>query len=245
LFIASEILIVSLLYRTSPEEVELWRQERRNRFPSRENVERKHKEIATLVEAGGLPSTGRKRSGLQTTATIANNRAKRQHVDGVNVEGNAEVGSAAEDGQDTEEQTTAQPKAGYKKPCALFAQGKCDRGEDCKYGHNFEPKPCSFFEKSGRCRRGSRCSFLHDRANRAKSLADCNDVDDKTDETMGLNGHGKGGSKNGLFLPKPLDGGARGSLLRNLLSDQISTEDNIVLQCLRFLVSENFLDPDT
>lgn len=230
-----------VLMGTSPEEVELWRQERRSRFPSRENVERKQKEISALVEAGGIQSTGRKRGGLPATSS---SRAKRQHVDGVSVEENVEVGSATEDDQGNSRHTPTQPKTGYKKPCALFARGKCDHGEGCKYSHDFEPKPCTFFEKSGRCRRGSRCSFLHDRANRAKSHESGNDIE-KSDETMRCNNRGKGGNKNGLFLPKPFDGGARGSLLRNLLSDQISTEENIVLQCLRFLVSEKFFDNDT
>lgn len=45
-----------------------------------------------------------------------------------------------------------------------------------------------------------------------------------------------------LYLPPPLDGGERGTLWKKLLEDEIQREENVVLQCLRFLVQNNYLD---
>ena len=49
--------------------------------------------------------------------------------------------------------------------------------------------------------------------------------------------------KGQLFLPKPYAGGSRGTLLRNLLLHEVEVEENILLQCLRLIVSNNYLQP--
>ena len=51
----------------------------------------------------------------------------------------------------------------------------------------------------------------------------------------------KKAKKGQLFLPKPLTGGDRGTLLKKLLRDEISKEENVILQCFRYLVKNNFL----
>ena len=49
--------------------------------------------------------------------------------------------------------------------------------------------------------------------------------------------------KGQLFLPKPFAGGSRGTLLRNLLLHEVEVEENILLQCLRLIVTNNYLQP--
>ena len=49
--------------------------------------------------------------------------------------------------------------------------------------------------------------------------------------------------KGQLFLPKPFSGGSRGTLLRNLLLHEVEAEENILLQCLRLIVTNNYLQP--
>ena len=49
--------------------------------------------------------------------------------------------------------------------------------------------------------------------------------------------------KGQLFLPKPYAGGSRGTLLRNLLLHEVEVEENILLQCLRLIVTNNYLQP--
>lgn len=46
--------------------------------------------------------------------------------------------------------------------------------------------------------------------------------------------------KGELFLPAPLSGGRRGTLLKKLLEDEIQSEENIILQSFRYLVENNF-----
>lgn len=46
---------------------------------------------------------------------------------------------------------------------------------------------------------------------------------------------GGGGGGGGLKLPPPLTGGSQGSLLRKLLEEQVTVEENAVLQVFRFL----------
>jgi hypothetical protein len=38
----------------------------------------------------------------------------------------------------------------------------CQDGRYCLYRHPANPKPCKFFEKSGNCKFGRKCTFLHD-----------------------------------------------------------------------------------
>jgi hypothetical protein len=46
--------------------------------------------------------------------------------------------------------------------------------------------------------------------------------------------------KGRLFLPKPLMGGDRGTLLKRLLRDEATREENLILQCFRFFTKRNF-----
>ena len=48
-----------------------------------------------------------------------------------------------------------------------------------------------------------------------------------------------------LKIPKPLDGGKRGTLLKSLLSTEICAEENIVLQCLHFLARSDVFEECT
>ena len=50
----------------------------------------------------------------------------------------------------------------------------------------------------------------------------------------------KEGGKSKLNIPPPLVGGERGTLLKKLLEKEIVAEDNMILQCLRFIVRNNF-----
>jgi Nuclear fragile X mental retardation-interacting protein 1 (NUFIP1)/Zinc finger domain/Zinc finger C-x8-C-x5-C-x3-H type (and similar) len=70
-----------------------------------------------------------------------------------------------------------------------------------------------------------------DKKNAKEELND----DDLRARTMKKKGH--------LFLPKPFSGGSRGTLLRNLLLHEVEEEENILLQCLRLIVSNNYLQP--
>lgn len=44
-----------------------------------------------------------------------------------------------------------------------------------------------------------------------------------------------------LYLPPPLQGGQRGTLLKNLLTNEIHKEENFILQCFRYMIQNQFL----
>lgn len=64
----------------------------------------------------------------------------------------------------------------------------------------------------------------------------------------GAGGPGGGGERKmkpikqhkGLNVPPPLTGGSQGTLIKKLLEDQISIEENAILQCFRFFVENDF-----
>jgi len=84
---------------------------------------------------------------------------------------------------------------------------------------------CSFFLK-GNCRHGDACRFSHNER-------------DAQGRPQGVK---KTGGK--LYVPPPLAGGARGTLLRTLLKPEIDQEENLVLQCIAFLNKTDFLDEE-
>lgn len=258
-----------VLLGTSPEEVEKWRAERRNRFPTADNMNQKQQQHDDLVNAGGVvPQRGRKRD--------------RQGV----VTG-GDPNSANGGGTDTDPNRTSNPANGPRtKRCTFFARGICKEGDNCRFSHDFEPKVCNAFVNNGRCHRGARCPFAHDKAARDElqrsraAAGTIGDIDNATDavaaeSTLGtlakdnstspmLPSSSRSGDprskpprctannaakkrrvltddearastqkrKGALFLPKPLAGGARGTLLKRLLQEQIEAEDNVILQCI-------------
>jgi hypothetical protein len=107
----------------------------------------------------------------------------------------------------------------------------------------------------GFCKHSFKCYNVHDTAKRAemrasgeipitsgesgnkKSAAEAGAGKSKTAEPKKkLNANGE------LSIPAPLAGGERGTLWRKLLEDEINREENVILQCLRYLVQNNFLD---
>ena len=120
--------------------------------------------------------------------------------------------------------------------CRLFVAGRCKRGDRCRYRHDLspsaptsgaadhtehsakQPPPCAYFSQ-GKCRRGSRCHFSHN--------------------VEAGPGGGAGKKKaSGLSLPPVLDGsGQSGSLFRKLVECEVNAEENVLLQCLRYLVN--------
>jgi hypothetical protein len=261
-----------VLLGTSPEEVEKWRAERKNRFPTADNINQKQQQQDDLINAGGVvPKKGRKRD--------------HQGV----VTGGDPNSASGDGGENAPNRNNAAPGS-RKKHCTFFARGMCKEGDNCRFSHDFEPKLCNAYTNNGRCSRGSRCPFMHDKVARENlqkdrvagtesgrdDSAQCGDAVDATSTTHAReqsttptppssstsrdpqseplrcrtnNADRMAGKKRriltddearastqkrkgALFLPKPLAGGTRGTLLKRLLQEQIEEEDNVVLQCI-------------
>jgi len=255
-----------VLMGTSPEEVEQWRAARRMRFPSAANVSAKLEHTNKLSAAGGvLPKTAssaaqnrnqkRKISKEEDTQLSAGN-AKQTRVASSNsneVQPEPEAAVSAEREEGVQEGAVPDPAhvdaaeaeaAGggderdkghnqdkSRRVCYNFFKGMCKEGDTCPLLHTTEVTVCKFFLK-GNCRSGKRCRNMHDREAAATAASKRKDtVDDIDDDNRKR-------KKNGLYLPKPLAGGTRGTLLRKLLQDSIAEEENIILQCLRHFASK-------
>lgn len=94
---------------------------------------------------------------------------------------------------------------------------------------------CPYFV-SGHCRRGKKCKLFHDKKSKRaqKKKSQTNDDENAIDR--------KENQKGKLYLPKPLFGGEKGTLLKKLLEDEINFEENIILQCIHYIVTNNFFD---
>ncbi len=151
----------------------------------------------------------------------------------------ADVGTSLEqpaaDMQPVEESQAATLDSGFevkshvdkKSICRNFLQGNCTKGDSCEFVHKHrnEMATCKFFLR-GRCKMGKRCKNLHDAEVTTQGSA-------RLDVGDGADGESRKRKRHELFLPKPLDGGARGTLLKKLLQDSIAEEENVILQCIR------------
>ena len=217
-----------VLLGTSPEEVEQWREARRQRFPSAALMQAKRESQERVAEVGGLDNTNQGRNAKRKHATTASsNDAKkpRQDVPAVgDADAQRELESEAKESKQTDEKqddvssSTNKPRS----PCYNFQQGKCQNGDNCSYLHDtdaeFVPVPCKFFLR-GQCRHGKRCRNIHERPS--------GEVGDEDAIAR------KNKRKGELYMPKPLAGGSRGTLLKSLLRDAASSEENLLLQAIR------------
>ena len=150
------------------------------------------------------------------------------------------------------------------KVCNFFVRsGRCSRGNRCTFAHD-KIERAKFIEerKNGGDKKKketgddtetgvadldvedgnpkkmkiTRVDSMKEKQKTAHKKVQLND-DDLRARTMKRKGQ--------LFLPKPFAGGTRGTLLRNLLLNEVEAEENILLQCLRLLVNNNFLMPSS
>jgi hypothetical protein len=275
-----------VLLGTSPDEVKEWREQRRKRFPTKENVAQKEAGRQALAEAGGIvpPVKGRKRklpaseptdqkAGPLSATPVAGDDAeaspKRLATEGTTAPNSALAAlsgyadaSDGEEGEVREEmETPATPQERLsaeqqlnemqargegaeegaevanasspskanrtdqrkRRSCTFFLKGRCQKGEECPFSHDVERKVCKYFAQ-GHCKKGRRCPFAHERAATAVSAPDGEQK--RVKKSMGLN------------LPLPMK---NSKLYKSLVQDQIVEEENILLQCLHYIVRRNFM----
>lgn len=142
------------------------------------------------------------------------------------------------------------------KICNFFVKsGRCTRGNRCTFAHDKDER-MKFLEDrkksvdNGASPGGSKITEDGDTAikvgepkrRKAKVVEKVHAREENNDDDLRARAQKKKGQ---LFLPKPFSGGNRGTLLRNLLLQEVAEEENILLQCLRLIVRNNYLQPAT
>ena len=139
------------------------------------------------------------------------------------------------------------------KVCNFFVRsGRCTRGNRCTFAHDKEQR-LKFIEegtnstekrqnknqegKEGKERKEGEKDIGHSNLKKARNVPVREELNDADLRARAAKKKGQ------LFLPKPFSGGSRGTLLRNLLLHEVEEEENVLLQCLRLLVTHNFLQP--
>lgn len=222
-----------VLMGTNPIEVEEWRQQRRKKFPTLANISQKKKEKREYLQAGGIINEKIKNEMKKENIKRSRER-EREEEENVDLKRQKSSISVEEliprdekkGNEEEEEEGTDRMKKGKVYPCRNFRMGKCRRGEQCKYSHilshgteendtiNSNSKVCSYFLKE-KCRRGSRCHLSHSTPS---------GVEEKVENKVATS-----------ITPKSQ------SLYLKLVESEVHNEENILLQCIRFLVNENFL----
>jgi hypothetical protein len=247
-----------VLMGQSPEEIAQWRADRRKKFPTAEVEEQKKKEAEALAEVGGIPvpkskgKFGEKKRALAGSSSEASSKVPRL---GEGSEGAEAIVGGADNGENAEgEEGGARVGSSGKRRCIHWGRGRCKAGDACTFSHDFEPRQCEAFLR-GFCKHSFKCYNVHDTAKRAEMRAN-GTVPAATGESGNKQSTAETGAAKGkttesknkrnangeLSIPAPLAGGERGTLWRKLLEDEINREENVVLQCLRYLVQNNFLD---
>jgi hypothetical protein len=209
------------------EDVEQWRSERRSKFPTKSVVGQKQEDLQRLVDMGGI---------VPDQSKTHKKRQERNAGDSSNI-------------------------------CHFFSKfGKCKRGSNCRLLHQrqttradslasaaqdtstavvhssaiLEPTSAQDLKTVGNDEVISNsCDSTSVRADAGVPTANDSAKKRKQDDRLRDKRPTKHGKvKDGLFLPDPFDGGERGTLLKNLLKSEITSEENILLQCVRFLVTK-------
>lgn len=215
-----------VLLGSDAEEIKQWRLERKKKFPTASNVERKEQCVAALKEAGGIDSA----------APVGASKRSRVQVSGEADDGRDKKLAKTEDAEDAGVDQVATGDGADKRssfPCKYNYKGKtCSKGDSCPYSHTAEPLICHKFLSTGRCSKGVRCMFVHDKkANKATPKTANGD-----EQPAGASGTKRGQ----LYLPDP----RKGNLLKKLLDDEINNEENLLLQCLHYLRKQNYLQDE-
>ena len=264
-----------------PEDIKSWIAERKKRFPTRDGVQKKEDVEARKREEGALSATidGSSRSGVKrkldkvgvsTTDGRSNqdlsNQAgrkkskadgaattKKEDAEAIDV-GLASLlggyGSSSSDGGDDDEQSTGGEIE--EKPTIPDSVNTSQQREQQQQNPFYRTRPCRFYLRTGRCRNGENCHYLHedgearrsveeqriDQSKRDKARSDARRDVERLNSSPHSNRQGGGREVDDY---KYADPGPKAPLLRKLLQNDIRRERSLALQLLRYIVDCNYL----
>ena len=222
-----------VLLGTSPSEIQEWRADRRKKFPTKERVAEKKKHLEEVIAAGGVPalSSVKKRKLNNNNTNNDHKRTKFQK----------EYSNKSDINNKPINELVTQ-RTNELSSTTIATEGVVSEKSTEK-----RKRDCLHYLKTGRCKYNEKCSYLHDSEKRAQRIAFLQANKGKnaikknnTQSNDEVTANKENRRSHGLTMPLPLAGGERGTLLKKLLQSEIAQEENIVLQCLRYIVMHHF-----
>ncbi|KAF7728324.1 nuclear fragile X mental retardation protein interacting protein 1 [Apophysomyces ossiformis] len=206
----------------TPEELAAWIEARKRNWPSQANIERKKREAEEKAARGQLvPGVKRKHKQDQDTQNkkpcTENTENAAASVTPLGSIAAYESGSEKDDGSDSDSDASSGDSIDLEAD-AITSKDPTSSGK-ILLPENDVKKPkriCKYFAR-GKCGHGDSCRFAHEKIERPKREPKMPEV---------------------VFRKRP-------NLLRMLLDKEIRQEKNIVLQCFRYIVENDFLGEDT
>ena len=222
-----------------PDDIQAWIAERKKRFPTRRNIEKKLEKNKRGRAEGKLVFHGDESKKRQKfdTGTSRGNAVASQVSSSISTLV-ACYGSSSDDDDDTSGKNTQQ-----LEPNIQSSPSNSISTDASALKH--KTKLCRFFLRNGTCKNGENCTYIHDIAQhesfkskaetRKQKQSQRDRARNEAQKEMHLittgrtQGNGKGGDSN------------RQTLLRKLLQSDIRRERSLCLQLLRYIVDVNFL----
>ena len=246
-----------------PDDIKAWIAERKKKFPTRERARKRAGVEEKRKAEGGLPvhsngdlfSSGNKRVASEN-GTLYSISEKKARLEGNENKVSAEVpnkgeggltsliggyGSSSSDDEGDEEKAiaTGSTMPGNVTGDQNNVESRMCRSDPAKNSF-FRTRPCRFFMRTGRCRNGDNCNYLHEEgaaeAAEQRSLEQSQRDKAKRDSRTELGRMGRNDVRNDYIGP-----GEHAPLLRKLLQTDIRRERSLTLQLLRYIADCNFL----
>ena len=261
-----------------PEDIKAWISERKKRFPTRERVQKKgdvearkraEGALSATIDGSSRPGVKRKLDKVGVSATGGRSNQdlsyqasrKKSKADGATTSKEEDAkaidgglasllgGYGSSSSSDDDEQSTGEIE---ENPTISDSVNNTSQQQEQQQQNPFyRTRPCRFYLRTGRCRNGENCNYLHEDGEARRSAEEQRIDQSKRDKARSgarrdverLNSprsNRQGGGRD-VDDYKYADPGPKAPLLRKLLQNDIRRERSLALQLLRYIVDCNYL----
>jgi hypothetical protein len=243
-----------------PEDIQAWIAERKKRFPTKDRIQRKGDVEVRKRAEGALSAVASGAKRNRDTCKVdrcdqdGNQPEKKSKMEEAK-EGGAEavVGGLASllGGYGSSSSSDDEESLGEEKKKHSKTDSPKNLPQEQQQNPFYRTRPCRFYLRTGRCRNGANCHYLHEDGE-ARRLAEEQRIgqskrdkarsDARRDiERLNSPRSNKRGSVGGVDDYKYANPGPKAPLLRKLLQNDIRRERSLALQLLRYIVDCNYL----